>query len=148
MKVYLLKDLPNNGGKAGSIVELNDGYARNFVLKCGFGRIADNAAHAHVKQTNEAAAFHKAEEIKAIKEIIEKLKNTTITAELKVGANGKVFGSVTSADIASKLHEKGLEIDKKALVFDKISGVGAHKIKVKFEHGLVGEFVLDILGGK
>jgi large subunit ribosomal protein L9 len=147
MKIYLLKDLPGKG-KAGQIVELSDGYARNFVLKGGYGRVADNATATHVKQTQEANAFHKAEEIKAIKEIIEKLRGTEIQIGIKIGANDKVFGAVTCLEIAQKLVQKGLKIDKKALVFDKISALGAHKIRVKFDHGLTGEFNLTVVGEK
>jgi large subunit ribosomal protein L9 len=143
MQIFLLKDLPNQG-KAGTIINVADGYGRNFVIKNGYGRLADTAAHHHVKSKGESVAFHKQTEIDATRELIKKLENVTVTINVKQGANGKMFGGITGAEIAAELNKRGFEIDKRALEFAPIKSVGAYKIRVKFNHGFVGEFNLNV----
>jgi large subunit ribosomal protein L9 len=146
MKIYLLKDLPGKG-KKGEIVELNDGYARNFVIKNGIGKAADNAIISQVQSQKQSADFHKAQEIAVIKKICERLEGITLFMCVKTGINGKVFGSITGAEIAGELSKHGFEIDKKSLVFEPIKGTGEYKIKVRFEHGLSGQFNLSVTEG-
>jgi len=145
MQVYLTKDLPGKG-KAGEIINVNDGYGRNFVLKNGYGRVVDNAIKTQVQASKESNAFHKGEEIKAIKEIIEKLKTITVSIDAKVGAGGKMFGGITGHEIAEGLLKQGITVDRKNLVFEQIKTVGEYIIKVKFNHCLSGEFKLLVKG--
>ena len=139
MQVYLLKDLPGKG-KAGDIINVNDGYGRNFIIKNKIGTMVDNAVLNKVQSLKESQSFHTQQEIAKIKESIKKLEETTVTIQLASGQGGKLFGSVTSADISEKIN-----IDKKQIVLaEPIKAVGAYKIKVKFAHGLEGAFNLKV----
>ncbi|MCL2228987.1 MAG: 50S ribosomal protein L9 [Firmicutes bacterium] len=146
MKIYLLKDVPGKG-KTGDIINVNDGYGKNFLLKQGLGRLADSGVMSHVEAKQQSNDFHKQEAIKAIKEVIEKLKSVKLTFACKIGQGGKMFGGVTGTEIASGLKEQGFDIDKRNLVFDAIKSVGVYNVKCKFEYGLVGSFKIQVVEG-
>jgi len=131
MQVYLLKDLPGKG-KKGEIINVNDGYGRNFIIKNRIGTLVDNAILNQVKARQDSEVFHKQEDIKAMKELAAKPESSTVTVKVSVGANGKMFGSVTSAEIAAQLG-----IDKKFVQLgEPIKAVGTYKVKCKPSHGI------------
>lgn len=144
MQIYLIKELPGKG-KAGDIINVNDGYGRNFVIKNGYGKIVDKSIQDQVNSKKESDAFHKNQEIAATRVVIEKLSQAKVTLSVKVGANGKLFGSVTGQEIAALLAKQGFNIDKKQLVFEQIKDLGTYKIKVKFAHSLEGAFNLEVI---
>jgi len=144
MQIYLIKDLPGKG-KAGDIVNVNDGYGRNFVIKNGFGKVVDNAVLSQVKAKQQSCEFHKQEDIAAVKEICKRLEQIKVTMSRKVGANGKMFGAVTASEIMAEVNKLGFSIDKKNLVTETIKDLGSYKIKVKFNHGLSAEFMLEVI---
>jgi large subunit ribosomal protein L9 len=138
MQIYLIKDLKGHG-KAGEIVNLNDGYAKNFVIKNKIGKVVDNAVLTQIKAKTEADNFHRQEEIAGIKEVIKELGATKITMTAKAGANGKLFGSITAPEISAELSKHGIEIDKRHIHLpEPIKASGAYKITVKFPYGLAG----------
>ena len=145
MQIFLLKDLPGKG-KAGEVINVNDGYGRNFIIKNGIGRAADNATLSHVKAKKESDNFRKQEDIALTKESIKELEALKVTISCKVGANGKMFGAITSTEVAGELSKLGFNIDKKNLVFENIKDPGVYRIKAKFNHGLSGEFILEVIG--
>ena len=145
MQVYLLKDLPGKG-RTGEIINVNDGYGRNFVIKNGIGRIVDNAVLNQVKAKKESCEYHKAEDIAEIKEIIKRLGNVRVVISRKTGAGGKMYGAVTSSEVTAEINKLGFNLDKKNLVLDTIKDIGEYKIKVKFNHGLIGEFITEVNG--
>ena len=131
MQVYLLKDLPGKG-KKGDIINVNDGYGRNYIIKNGIGKAADAGLLNQAKAKQESEIFHKQEEIKAMKELAAKLEAATVVVKVSVGANGKMFGSVTSAEIAAKLG-----IDKKFVqLSEPIRATGTYKVKCRLSHGI------------
>lgn len=105
MKVILTKDVKGTG-KKGDVAEVSDGYARNFLIKKGLATEATSTGINETNQKKAADAYHKAEEIKAMKELAAKMKGTEVTVPIKVGANGKTFGSVTGAQVAAALAGK------------------------------------------
>ena len=140
MRVYLIKDLPGKG-KKGDIIEVNDGYGKNFVIKNKYGTIVDNSVLNKIQSQRAAAQFHTAEEIKEIKGIVAKLESVVVSFAVPVGESGKMFGSVTAGDIAEKLAGAGFNIEKKNIVMpEPIKTIGAYKIKVKFGHQIEGAF--------
>jgi len=146
MQVYLLKDLPGKG-KAGEIINVNDGYGKNFIIKNKIGTAVDKSVLARVKEKNDSDSFRIAEEKKEIQAIIAELKGTHIKITAKVGDGGKMFGSITSAEIATALSEKGFNIDKRNIALSEpIKVVGTYNIKVKFTYTMEGEFKLTIEG--
>lgn len=132
MKVILLQDVKGTG-KKDDIVEVSDGYARNCLFK---KKLAVEATAAGVNAINgqkKAAEFHKAEEIRKWRETAASIKGKEVTCFVKCGENGKVFGSVTSKEIADKLRELGYEIDKKKIVIgDTLKTVGVYDAEIKF----------------
>lgn len=132
MKVILLQDVKGTG-KKDDVVEVSDGYARNCLFK---KKLAVEATAAGVNAINgqkKAAEFHKAEEIRKWRETATSIKGKEVTCFVKCGENGKVFGSVTSKEIADKLRELGYEIDKKKIVLgDTLKTVGVYDAEIKF----------------
>ena len=138
MQIYLLKDLKGHG-KAGQIVNLNDGYAKNFVIKNKIGKPVDNAVLSDMKAKAESVAFKNQTEIAEIKAQIEQLKQTTVTLHGKVGANQKLFGSITGAEISAALAEKGIHVDKRLIVIaEPIKTTGTYNVTIKYNHQLTG----------
>ncbi len=135
MKVVLLKDVKGSG-KAGDIIEAKDGFAQNFLIKKGLAKPADNQALNENRAQKQAQEFHKKEQLKANKELREKLDGTEITIQVKSGASGKFFGSVTNKEVADKLLELGYEIDKKKITIQaniKTAGVYPATVRISAE---------------
>ena len=131
MKVVLLKDVKGSG-KKGEIVNVSDGYARNFLLKQGLAKEANASAINENKQQKEASAYHKSVEIANAKELANVLKTKTVTLKAKCGENGKIFGSITSQEIATALEKQGVILDKKKIVLPTpIKTVGSYTITAK-----------------
>ena len=122
MKVILTADVKGSG-KKGDVVEVSDGYARNFLIKKGLVNEAN--------QKKAADAFHKAEEIKAMKDLAAKMKGTEVSVPIKVGENGKTFGSVTSAQVVAALAQKGFDIEKKCVKMDAAKTIGSYTAEIR-----------------
>ena len=135
MKVVLLKDVKGSG-KAGDIIEAKDGFAQNFLIKRGLAKAADAQALNENKAQKAAQEFHRQQTLKANKELRERLDGQELTIQVKSGAAGKFFGSVTNKEIADKLFELGFDIDKKKIVIQsniKTAGVFPVTIKISPE---------------
>ena len=130
MKVILKADVKGTG-KKGDIVEVSDGYGKNFLVKKGLADIATASGINEVTQKKAAAEFHKAEEIKAMKELAAKLNGQNVSVKIKVGENGKMFGSVTTQNVASALSEKGFDIDKKKIRMDSVKTLGTFSAEIR-----------------
>ena len=132
MKVILLKDVKGTG-KKGEIVEVNDGYARNFLIKKGMAQ-EGTAQNIYVVEQRKKAqeAKIKAERAEA-QAVAEKLKNTVVTVYAKGGDNGgKMFGSVTAEMISSALAELGYSVDKKKIeIKESIRDFGTFEVLLR-----------------
>ena len=136
MKVILLKDVKGQG-KKGEVVDVNEGYARNFLVKKGLAEVATASKLNDLSQKKAAADYHKAEEVKATKALAEELKGKTFTVNIKAGQGGKVFGSVTGANIADSLQAAGYSVDKKKVVLAQpIKNVGTYEVDLKLMEGI------------
>ena len=145
MKVILIKDVKGSG-KAGDIIEAKDGYAQNFLIKRGFAKPADTQALTENRLQKEAQAFHKAEQLKANKELREKLDGKEVTIQVKSGASGKFFGSVTNKEIADKLAEMGFDIDKKKIIIStNIKTAGAYPVTIKISPEETAKITANII---
>ena len=143
MKVIFKADVKGSG-KKGEIKEVSDGYARNFLIKKGLAEEATAGGIAEIKQRNDAEAFHKAEEIKRIQALADKLKTAEVVLTVK-GGDGKIFGSVTSKEISAALAKAGYQIDKKQILLgEPIKVAGNYRIDVKLMAGIMSNFVLRI----
>ena len=120
MKVVLLQDVKSIG-KKDTVVTVSDGYARNFLLPRKLAVEATAAAMNDVKTKESAKAHHKREEIKAAEEIKAKIDGKTVTIKAKAGKEGKLFGAVTTKDVADAIKQQlKVDIDKKKLVMNDI----------------------------
>lgn len=146
MKVILLQDVKGQG-KKGEVVDVNEGYARNFLVKKGLAEIATASKLNDMNQKKAAADFHKAEEVKATKLLAEELKGKNFTVKIKAGQNGKVFGSVTGANIADALQEAGYGVDKKKVVLTQpIKTLGNYDIDLKLMEGITTKITVTVIG--
>lgn len=144
MQIYLLKDLKGHG-KAGEIVNLNDGYAKNFVIKNKIGKPVDNAVRSDIKAKADSDAYKNQTEIAAIKAQITQLKQTPVTIYSKVGANQKLFGSITATEIADALVQKGISIDKRLItITEPIKALGTYNVTIKYNHQLTGTVTVHV----
>lgn len=140
MKVILLADVKGSG-KKGDVIDVSDGYAQNFLLKKKLAAVATASGINEVEQKRTAEAYHRAETIKALKELAARLNGAKATVAIKVGENGKVFGSVTTAHVAAALSELGFEVDKKKIVLKSaIKTVGTFEAEVRLMEGVSAKF--------
>ncbi|MBE7089100.1 MAG: 50S ribosomal protein L9 [Clostridiales bacterium] len=146
MKVILLQDVKGQG-KKGEIVEVNEGYARNFLIKKGLAEAATATKLNEIKQKKAAQDFHKAEETKANKALAAEIKGKTFTVKIKAGQGGKVFGSVTGATVSEALSAAGYNIDKKKIVLSQpIKTVGVHEVDIKLMEGVSTKIIITVEG--
>lgn len=132
MIVILTKDVKGHG-KAGDVVKVSDGYARNLLIPKG---LATEATEGNVKNLEKARALNeekKREELAAAKVLSEKIENNKVTIKTKGGEGGRLFGSITSKDIAEALEkQQNISIDKRKFVLDSpIKQTGVFEIEVK-----------------
>lgn len=132
MKVILLEDVKSLG-KKGELVNVNDGYARNFILpkKLGIEANAKNLNDLKLKRANDEKIA--AEQLAAAKQLAEEMKEMEVIVAIKTGEGGKTFGSVSTKEIAQAAKEQlKLELDKKKMQLDEaIKTVGTHIVPVK-----------------
>ena len=131
MKVILIKDVKAQG-KKGDVVEVSDGYARNFLFKNGLAIEATSVNLNSLKISKDAAAHRKSVEKAEAEELAKKLNDMTVTIKLKVSETGKIFGALNTQSIADALEKEGIAIDKKKIVLpEPIKTVGAHTVTIK-----------------
>lgn len=145
MKVILKVDVKGTG-KKGEIIEVSDGFAKNFLFKKGLAEIATASGINEILQKRNADAFHKAENIKALKELAEKLNGNEVTVAIRTGKNGKVFGSVTTDKIASALSDLGYDVDKKKIVVkEPMKTIGTFNAEIRLMEGIAAKIKVHIV---
>ena len=145
MKVILKQDVKGTG-KKGDILDVSDGYAKNFLLKKGLAEQASSVAVNSLKLQKEAEERRRAEEASAIRALAKTMDKSKVTLSIKCGENGKVFGSVTSREIAAKLAELGYDVDKKKIVLkDPIKTVGDYTIEIRLMEGVSAKVFVSVV---
>ncbi len=145
MKVILLKDVKGSG-KAGAVLEVADGYARNFLIAKGFA-IEATAKNINDLNGKKAAAQHKLDVAKADAEAIAaKLDKQSITIKAKAGQGGKLFGSVTSSTLCDVIKKQyGVEVDKKKVVLNSdIKAYGDYSFEIKMTQGVSAKMTVKV----
>ena len=140
MKVILTQDVKAQG-KKGQLINVSDGYARNFLLPKGLAVEADASAMNDLKN-KESARLHKIElEKAAANDIAKKLESITVKLQTKAGADGRLYGSVTSLDIAEALEaQHQIKVDKRKIqLSDPIKTFGVHTVSVKLYTEISGK---------
>jgi len=145
MKVILLQDVKGKG-KKGQMLEISDGYARNYLLPRKLA-VEATADAVNTKKMNDKAAAEKAakERAEAV-EISKKLRALTLVVKAKGGGAGKLFGSVTNQEIADALKANaGIELDKRKIVIsDPIKNVGSYTVQCKLGYEIVAPLAVKI----
>ena len=148
MKVILLEDVQALG-KKGQIVNINDGYARNFVLpkKLGVEATPKNLNDLKLQNANKERLAQEA--LDAAKELAAKLEAGKVVLSIKTGEGGKAFGSVSSKEIATEVkNQMGYEIDKKKIQLkDAIKTLGTHTVPVKLHAKVTAELKVVVTEG-
>ena len=148
MKVLLIKDVKTLG-KAGEIKEVADGYGKNFLIGKGLALQATNEVIAKHNAEQKKLALKEEEEIKAAKELAEKINATKLTIRHKAGANGQLIGSVTNKEISEELEKQfSIMVDKKSIVVDnKLKNIGIYEVSCKLGHSVNATLKIDIIAG-
>ena len=144
MKVILLQDVKGKG-KKGQMIEVSDGYARNFMLpkKMAIEATADaiNTMKMNDKATQERIAREKAEAL----EVSKKLRAMTLVVKAKGGGAGRLFGAVTNAEIAAALEKQGVKLDKRKIVLgENIKNVGTYTVTCKLGYEINAPLTVKI----
>ncbi|WP_252234566.1 50S ribosomal protein L9 [Clostridium sp. ZS1] len=145
MKVILLQDVKKIG-KKGEVIEASDGYARNFLFPRKLAQEATDSNMHILNNKKENERKKKLAEIEAAQKLAGELKGKEITIKTKIGESGKLFGAITSKDIASLIKTQyNVEIDKKKIVMDTIKLVGNYDIEVKLYPEVSTKMKVNIL---
>ena len=145
MKVILLTDVKGKG-KKGQMIEVSDGYARNYMLPRKLAQEATADAINTMRMNDKATAVRQARERAEALETSKKLKELVLVVKAKGGGAGRLFGAVTNTEIADALKKNaGITLDKRKIVLDEnIKNVGTYTVKAKLGYEIVGQFSVKI----
>ena len=145
MKVILKQDI-KGVGKKDEVINANDGYARNFLFPKNLAVEANSENMAKLKAKKDGEAYKKGQEKEQAEAAAEKLKKITLTLKVKAGENGKIFGGVTSKEIAENLKaEHQIEVDKKKIALSEtIKTLGRFSVEIKLYEGVNAKLNLNI----
>lgn len=145
MIVILLKDVKGTG-KAGEVVKVSDGYARNMLLPKGLAKEATQGNIRNLEKQKQIMAERQAEDKGKAEELAEQISSCVVEIKTKGGENGKLFGSITSKDIAEALKaQTGISIDKKKIVMDSpIKETGETTLKIKVYPEVVADLKVKV----
>ena len=145
MKVILLCDVKGHG-KKNDIVEVSDGFARNFLFPQKKAVAADAKATSELRSKEEARQFKISEDRKAASAVAEKIKDCEIEIVMGHGQDGRLYGSVTAKDIAEELKRKiGVEVDKRKInLKETIKAYGKYSVEVKILADISAKFVVYV----
>ena len=144
MKVILLQDVKGQG-KKGELVNVSDGYARNFLLPRNLAMIADAQAMNELRNKEASVAYHKEMDRKAAEEAAAKMKGTTVTIKAKAGQKGKLFGSVTTKEVSEALKAQlGVTVDKRKVSMNDIKAFGTYTAEIKLLQGVTASVTIEV----
>ena len=145
MKVILLQDIKELG-KKGDIVNVSDGYGKNYLIPRKLVKPATEGAVNDALAKQKAQAEKKARELELAKEQAGSLNGTEVVIRMKVGDNGKLFGAVSSKDVADALKsQKGIDVDRKKIELgEPIKVIGKYKCSARIYAGVSASFTIDV----
>jgi large subunit ribosomal protein L9 len=145
MKLILTQEVTGLGG-AGDVVEVKDGYGRNYLIPRGFGirwtRGGEKTIDS-IKKSRDARSVRDADHAAEVK---AKLEGSTFNVKVRAGESGRLFGAVTAGDIADAITEAGGEVDKRTIVVgNPIKSLGAHTVKVRLHDDVEADVSLNVV---
>lgn len=136
MKVILKQDVKGQG-KKGDLVQVSDGYARNFLFPKGLAMEANAQAMNELKNREDAARYHAEMEQKSARETAQNLDGKTLKLTARAGQNGKLFGSVTTKEVAEEMKKQfGVDVDKRKVSMADIKAFGSYSAEIKLMQGI------------
>ncbi len=139
MKVILRKE-HEKLGDVGAVVEVKDGYARNYLIPMGVAYPASEGSMRALDEEKKQAERRKAKDLKANEKLAAEIEKVSITLQMKVGEDEKLFGSVTSQMIADSLKEKGFDLDKRVIDLEEpIKALGIYNVNIKLHQNVTGK---------
>ena len=139
MKVILRKD-HEKLGSTGSVVDVTDGYARNYLIPKNLAFAASAGSMRALEEEKKQASMRTNKELKAGEHLAAELEKISITLQMKVGEDEKLFGSVTAQMIADALKEKGMDLDKRTIELEEpIKALGIYTVNVKLHASVTGK---------
>ena len=146
MKV-ILKDNIKGVGKKNEVINASDGYARNFLFPKNLAVEANAENMSKLKAKQDSNAFKKSQEKEEAEKIAEKLSKILVKIKVKSGANGKIFGGVSSKEIAENLEKQyQIKVDKKKIdLKDTIKTLGTFNVDIKLFEGVIGKVKIDVI---
>ena len=145
MKVVLLADVKSQG-KKGQVINVSDGYAKNFLFPKKLAVAADNQILTEIKGKEDARLHNIEMEKKAAQDTAEKLKNLTVSIKSQGGADGRTYGAVTVKDIAEALEKQhGIKVDRRKITLEfPIRAFGVYILEVKLYTDVVGKITVSV----
>ena len=146
MKVILLQDI-KGVGKKDQIINANDGYARNYLFPKKLAVEANAGNLGNLKAKQESNQYRKDVEKEEATKLANKIKDLTLVIKVKAGENGKIFGGVTSKEIAENLKKQyQIEVDKKKIILtETIKNLGMLTVEIKLYEGVIGKLNVQII---
>lgn len=145
MKVILNSDVKGKG-KKGDLVNVSDGYARNFLLPKGLAVEADAQAINDINNKKKALEFKIRSEREEAEKIKEKLVECQVKIAVSAGADGRFYGNITSKDVAEELEKQhSISVDKRKIEMDSIKTFGSYSLNVKLYNGVIGKINLLVV---
>jgi large subunit ribosomal protein L9 len=146
MKVILKQEVKNLGEKD-ELVTVKNGYASNFLIPKGLAVMATESNQKQLAETMKQRAFKIEKQRKEAQKVIDFLKDLTIKVGAKAGENGKIFGSVTSIQIADAIRKLGQEVDRKAIIINEenIKTLGTYTAKLKLMKDMIAEIKFEVI---
>lgn len=148
MKVILLQDVKKQG-KKGQVIEVSDGYGQNYLIKNGLAKLANSSAMSQLNAENRAKARIEAEELAKAKEQKVQIEDekTVVKIMAKSGADGRLFGTIPSKQIAEELNKQyGIKIDKRKIHLEhNLASLGYHHVEVKLHHDVLAKINVHVV---
>lgn len=144
MKVILTQDVKSLG-KKGEMVNVADGYARNFLFPRGLAAEANAQALTELKNREQAAEHKIAVDTQNARDAASALEGKTVRVSAKAGANGKLFGSVTAKEVAENIKKQfGIETDKRKITMEDVKSYGTYEAEVKLYSGISAKIYVQV----
>lgn len=144
MNIILRQDM-SNLGSMGDIVKVKPGYARNYLLPKGYA-VEASLKNVRALEHEKRIIAHRVEKLRvAARSVAEKIAAVSLSFTVKAGAEDKLFGSITSRDIADALNEKGIEVDRRKIsIAEPIKRLGSHDVEVKLGHDVTATVKITV----
>ncbi|OIP25240.1 50S ribosomal protein L9 [bacterium CG2_30_37_16] len=143
MKVIVLKSIGNL--RHGEIENVADGYAKNFLIKNGYAKIASEENVKNLQKEMDKIKKEEEQITAKTQSLADKISGIKLEIQVKTGENDKLFGSITAKDIHKALETKGFDIDKHDIDTPHLKELGEHEIEVKLGHGITANISVNII---